>query len=1017
MRIKKKLLSVLCTLGLACVSGGIAFTIASTAESTDSLPERVYVGDVVDIPEKKVTSGGVEKEAFVQLTDPDGNKYTVGDSFTASTSGQYTLEYYAYFDGVKVSLPKENVTAVRQAADLFETNGLAEVSEGAFAYREGVNGVRVKQKMDGVVTLAKTIDISENTKDDLLLELVIEPTGSSGDFSNLIVTITDAENPDNYITVSALDGGAVNIWGQGAYVKACAPGQTLTGRTDNGLFYTTDSRFGTPLWQAFRTKEDGEWHSDMQYPTLKIYYDYEEKAVYGGGWCEASAKKGETALIADFDDPEAFPGNLWNGFTSGKVNISVSASGLSAASANYVILNVAGIDLSQKEFVDDKAPLIEFDFAGETQIPTAVIGKLYKVFDVNVEDDYDDDVRLDVEAYYLDAGGKKYDVEIVDGYMQPQFGGNYIISYTATDRSGNSSVKELSVICFSQNEPITLETTDRNKAVKFYEYVTIGGVETVTASGGNGQLKKSVKVYDPDGQDVILNQNTFFAEKVGDYKVVYLVKDYLLNEAKRTVTYTVAAPTAPVFTKDSRLPSVLIKGLKYTLPVWEAVEADGSGQLSQVEVATYVNGAKSDTFTATGESVSVKYLASGNTGNTEYTVSIPVIDGNEGKDQASYFIGTNVGVLENQENITLTVNQDASVAFANTLSALEFYLAFTAKAENVTYDALQFVLFDAYDKTLSVTLTLTFIDGKAILSYPHSDVTYMFENTAGDYSLTYDNTTYEIVDITNGARGKVDYDDRGKTFTGFSDKVYLTVKFVGVQSEGSLLINTINNQPMGYRTDNYEKRADEIAPTIILNGSSAVKRQLGDVAKILSGNVYDVLSGIESFMVTVVAPDRSIVFENVSAYEEHEVALMQYGLYRITYSATDMNGNTSTLLKLIRVVEREKPVLEVNTESIKNTYQQGEKIVLPIYTASDNSGAYNVDTILMMPNGEARLLARNENGNEESYLTAEAELYEAAFIASENAFYATQKGYYVLRYYAYDATYNYVIVDIEFTVV
>lgn len=1018
MKIKKAIIATLSTIGLICVCGGVALPLMPDAEAISiSLPESVYIGDVVEIPEKKITKDGVEKVASAQLTDPDGNKYTVGGSFTASTSGLYTLEYYAYFDGVKEVLPKEEITAVRKAADLFETNGLAELSEGSFAYREGLNGVRVKQKVDGEVTFAKTIDISENTKDDLLLELVIEPTSSAADFNNLIVKITDAENEDNFITISALDSGTVNIYGEGAYVKACAPGQTLTGRTDDGLFYTTYPIFGTPLWQAFRTKKDDEWRSDIAYPTLKFYYDYAEKAIYGGGWCSDAASKSTTAMIADFDDPKAFPGNLWEGFTSGKVKISISASGLSSATANYVVLNVAGVDLSQDEFVDKKAPTLEVDYAGESSIPVAAIGKPYKIFDARVEDDYDDNVRLDVAAYYLSADGDKYDVDIVDEYMYPQFGGDYIISYTATDRSGNSSSKEVGVSCFSDSMPITIATTDKNQTVNFYEYVTVGGLDSVTTSGGNGQLKKYLKVYDPDGEEVVLEGNSFFANKIGKYKVVYSVRDYLLNEAKRTITYTVVAPDAPVFTKDSRLPSAFIKGLEYTLPVWEALEADSNDNLEEVVVKTYVNGEElTGSFTATGESVTVKYLASGKSGDTEYVVSIPVIDGNEGKDQSKYFIGTNVDVTENQESIALTTSKEGTTSFANALSSLEFYLAFTAKAENVTYDALQFVLSDAYDRTLSVTLTITFIEGKAVLSYPHSDVTYTFSSTAGDYALSYDNTTYEIFDITNKACGKVGYNDLGKPFTGFSDKVYLTINFVGTKGEGKLLINSINNQPMGYRADNYEDRSDAIAPVIILNDYWTVKRQIGDTAKILAGKVYDVISRIESFTVTVVAPDRSVIFDEVSAFEEYEITLTQYGLYRVTYLATDTNGNTATLLKLIRVVEKEKPVLEVNKESIQTTYKQGDKIELPTYNVSDNSEKYNVDVILMMPNGEARLLMQNQSGNEISYLSADAELYESTFIASENAFYATQKGYYVLRYYAYDEMYNYVIVDIEFTV-
>ena len=135
MKIKKAIIGTLCAIGLVCVGGSVTIPFMSGMADKDiSLPESVYIGEVVEVPEKKISKDGVEKVASTQITDPDGNKYTVGGSFTASTSGLYTLEYYAYFDGVRVSLPNEKVTATRKAADLFETNELAELSEGTFAY-------------------------------------------------------------------------------------------------------------------------------------------------------------------------------------------------------------------------------------------------------------------------------------------------------------------------------------------------------------------------------------------------------------------------------------------------------------------------------------------------------------------------------------------------------------------------------------------------------------------------------------------------------------------------------------------------------------------------------------------------------------------------------------------------------------------------------------------------------------------------------------------------------------------
>lgn len=58
-------------------------------------------------------------------------------------------------------------------------------------------------------------------------------------------------------------------------------------------------------------------------------------------WTYKEFLYGGKFMIADMDSPTDFA-TLWNGFTSNKVRISVSASGLSSATGNVIVTKIMG---------------------------------------------------------------------------------------------------------------------------------------------------------------------------------------------------------------------------------------------------------------------------------------------------------------------------------------------------------------------------------------------------------------------------------------------------------------------------------------------------------------------------------------------------------------------------------------------------------------------------------------------------------------------------------------------------
>lgn len=1012
---KKKLIGAISLGIVGALCGGLAcaYAIAASAENdVPVLPEKAYLGETIEVPQKTVEKNGKKVKASVLITAPDGGQFT-GNVLLAEEIGLYTVEYYAYIDGEQVSLPTENITIVRKASDVFETNDYATVENATFIHNEELKGVRASLSNGGTVTLSKIFDVSDFTQDDVLIELIAEGSKEGAvDYTNLTITLTDVEDESNMLSVYMTDSGnncssGMSPWGQGTYIRVGATDQLPAGY-ENGKLLTLP-QFGTPIWHTFKKQTE-----DYPYRTAKLYFDYEEKAMYASDSYFSSAPV--QTLIADLDNPADFS-NVWGGFESGKVRISISAAGLSAATANVLITQIAGYDLSQEDFEDTTAPTLTIDYAEETFVPVSVMGSDYRVFDAIVNDDLDNEVDLEISAYYQSAvASEKADVAIENGYIRTDYAGIYTLHYKAMDRSGNVSEQYVAIPCSVSGKDITIETTDEDQTVQTYDKVTIGGVESITASGGSGALKLSCEVFDPDGELVKIVKNAFVADKTGEYKAVYRATDYLGISAKTEVSVLAKAPQKPIFTEELYLPDILIKDFEYALPEYPAKEAI-NGEMTDVAVTVYANGeeVKNGEFIASGEKVLLKFVANGTTGTTEHSVEIPVTDGNDGKDQEKYFYGENLDeVVNEKDHLTVRFDTAAKMSFANVLHTNKFSLGFTFGENEKNFSVMKIKLTDAKDKNLSVTITLTEENGTIYLTTPHSAVRGEFSASQGAYELVYKNATKNLTDKNANTCGAVSYDDNGDPFTGFSDTVYMTVLFEEVSSASAVRFTLLNNQTLGYRTSRYESRRDRIAPEIYLQESYAVKNTLGETARISAGNAYDVLGYVKTFTVTVYDPQGNKVLDNVSAREFYEVELTQYGDYRVEYTAADNHGVKYTQTKLISVVEQEAPTLKV--AQIKKEYAVGDEISIPEYRLTDNSGAYSLDVILIMPDNDMRLLIHDENGTVFSKLTVDDTAYEAAFKVNEKTFRLQKAGKYTLRFFAYDENFNYVTVEYEFTV-
>ena len=74
--------------------------------------------------------------------------------------------------------------------------------------------------------------------------------------------------------------------------------------------------------------------------TIRLYWDNAEKAVYAGIMEHESSEK---TLVADLDDSSVMGSNVFKGFSTGEIIVSVCFETIDSHS-NLMLLNIDGID-------------------------------------------------------------------------------------------------------------------------------------------------------------------------------------------------------------------------------------------------------------------------------------------------------------------------------------------------------------------------------------------------------------------------------------------------------------------------------------------------------------------------------------------------------------------------------------------------------------------------------------------------------------------------------------------------
>ena len=990
------------------------------AFAENAVYEMVYVGDVIEAEQHEITcdNGSVKAEGLTAVY-PSGGVYG-GDKITITQAGKYQVTYHATVDGQRVEETRYYMAA-RMPKDVIVAEEGMQVDygkyevESPYEMKNETYGAVVTFKEGQSITFNTKVKTAKLTKDYNLFELIVMPSVfKETDFERLTIRVTDAEDEANYVDVVVNTSNIIDGGGQVSYVQAGANGQ-LIGGYEGERFHSNSPLYGTQVEHSFRAlAHEGLYRQNhtISENFLTLAIDNKDKTVYCGPY---SNEQKSNVEVNDLDNPVRYKANPWGGFTSEDVTVKITAEHFVKSDGKVLIKSFGDLDFSQA-IQDTVAPQLFVDVDESKALPIAEVGKDFPIFPFIAKDALDAQLKTNVFVYYVDGRGQKLTVENDGRSFFAKYAGDYQIVYRAEDYSGNVTEKVLEIRAQETIPNIYVAIEEPFMEAAAYQTISIPTAAQMYAFGGCGDLKVERAVYDPNNQKVEA-QETLQLAMLGEYKVVYTVRDYLDNVGYGVITVRSIPVEKPSFIVEPSLNSVLIKGFTYDLPIPFVIETI-NGQILQVPYKAYVNDKLvENSFVAQGESMEIRYVAEGESGVSEWEQTVSVVDTEYGKYKSKYFhTEGDVQILDEKTCVNLLFSEDCSAEFITPLCSQDFRLTLSCAVEKTNFNAMVITLTDAVNSNLSVSLRLFYSkeENSWFIQLNNSINRFLYATSKDILTFALTSDTKGIIDTSGGVLTTISAYDNGNAFEGFSETIYLGIFFEGVEEESSISITQICNQPMGYNKSSLDKALDEVKPIILLDEAFILRQKLGAQAKIPTAKAYDVLGQIQELSVSIETPSGQILGGG-DAREALTFTLDKAGYYLVTYYAKDSNGNKTSLPYTIFVSDEIAPTLEVKND-LKKEYQVGSEIKIPSYTAKDNGENCYVQVTVILPNNEMRLLEYNENGKITSLLSKDNELYENAFKAGDDAFVALQKGRYVLRIVAYDEYYNTTVKEIEFLV-
>lgn len=958
---------------------GIMIVSAETEKWSDvNIADSYVYGETFVVPERTVIVGNSSVTALSVVNTPDG-KATQAKKIRLGDMGDYTVRYYAKIGSKQYA--KEETFSVKGVSYEVKSS-LSSVSYGKYSeFGADSEGLNVKLANKDKLEFTKLIDVDGLDRTNAIVKFFITPEQQgTADFDKLTFRLTDAVDNSVYLDIevnrSQFAGNGLGT----SWVMAGGNGQDMVGEEAGKMIHVNDN-VGTPVNGSFVAQDNsGSWsgpasnHSPDRY-IIGLYYDSASNTVYTN-----------STKVSVLDDPNFYK-DLWSGFSSGKVRLSVRASGYSGATANFCLTEIFGMTasyLNANTFIDADAPKITVKCDREN-IPVAEVGRKYPVPEASAYDDYAGERETEIKVYYGYFSSVPVSVGVSGGAFVPDREGDYAIIYSAKDGFGNKS-EEIFIVKAMGKTPDVKISLSENPAteVELGAYVEF---PTPTIEGGSGEIKlETAVIY---GGERVVAERGFRPENAGEYTVEYTATDYIGKTATVSFKFNATAGDKPVFIDGVTLPPVYISGGKYALPVLYANDYS-SGRLNRVLCDVKVsdaNGVKTyragDEFAPTvdssGDKIEITYVA----GNAEYdTISVPVIIGKNGNSvlMSNYIYGEDIIADVRDDNgdlyssgIAVTPKAGKNKAgwtFANAQVAEGVSFALTTIAGKSDFDKFGFTFVDYADGNRSVTITVE-VKARAVV-VTHGGNSYSLSSAVkngGEIAVAYSDgrITINCNDGETVASVPLKKYDNGEAFDGFpSSRVFFSVYSEGNPTGTKYLVTSVCGNALSYRNNDFNE------PSFSVSGDYGGKWEINSVYTIRKGVCGDTFAPSSDVEFTVTAPDGSVVkdlngkeLKSVKPDEDYKILLSSYGKYKIAYAIKEVDwlGNSKQFNVTVFVVDEEAPTIEFTSDGTKEA-AVGDVIVMPNFRVSDNVTAESdIKVSVYVVNAQGKLIALTGGAN------------------------------------------------------
>lgn len=951
------------------------------------------------IPEAIISYNGQDYEATSTiLYFPNGTPYT-SEKLKLSSIGEYILEYQVVVDGKTVSAAK--TFNVNSSAYTLGTNSILEYSDSLDRITgSSVGGLHLELADKDIFTYNTPINIFDYDVNTPLLRM--HPYSDGGSDTALeslkqVVRLTDCYDVDNYIEFELSWDYSNHITKTAAayYRASVSNGKSIgiipvaTDAVVSSAIYIGEQRY------AVHNGKYGAFSStyNLTDAGVTVYFDPETNCFYA----EDSAK----ILVSDLDNSELYGDEIFKGFSTGEVYISVLAEEYYTGSVNIDISMMAGMaekELHLQKVNDNKAPEIVIDIPNTEKIyyiaknesitlPKAI------AYDVNLSGE----VSIGIFSYYGTEKCRQHSYK--NDIFTPKSEGLYTVVYTARDMFGNVSTKTLTLSCVEK---------ENNKIVSFsvekLNSLTAGSIcelpEYEIFSDNDGVTLSTYYKFMSEDKLVEIVDNAFLVENVGEYEIVYIYKDIFTSYREAYKVNSVASSNVrfdePIF------PKYVIANAPYTFePVYAyTYEAEkptkhnaevyiiADGDTNSIVKVDYANVRIPDCTT-----VQFKYSYDG---ISVFSEEIPVVNVGFGKSlkMQQYFVGdfdktADPNGTYYQSNVTNGTN---SLEFVNILSLSTFSFSCIIPQGLGNFEEVDITLTDYYDRDNSVTVS--YINKKS--------TTYMLcGNAQADVGVAFEGFAHKVY---YDSRRNTFNDMGGKTLTWSnsftSDKVLLTVSIRNITGNVKIGILEVGGQIFSNDTADYFK------PTMLCEDDGGVKKA-GESITIKPAVIIDVLSPYlqSNLTLTVTKPsggyatsdDNVLLQTGCITDREYVITLVEDGNYRVQYSYTDAGGNMISGGFVAKVSDTQAPTIQLNdgyNESTVVNAKVNTTVSLQGYTVSDDKTATDKLTV--------------------KYMVYSPRL-EHVFV-TDKQFVANYKGVYTVYYYVYDAMGNYSVASYQVNV-